>query len=33
MPQMGFEPAAQVFEQAKRVYALDRAATVTGLEP
>jgi hypothetical protein len=28
MPQMGFEPTIPVFEQAKTVYALDRAATV-----
>jgi hypothetical protein len=28
MPQVGFEPTIQVFERAKRVHALDRAATV-----
>jgi hypothetical protein len=31
MPQMGFESTIPVFEQAKTVHALDRAATVTGL--
>jgi hypothetical protein len=30
MPQVGFEPTIPVFERAKRVHALDRAATVTG---
>jgi hypothetical protein len=30
MPQVGFEPMTLVFEQAKMVYALDRAATVIG---
>jgi hypothetical protein len=30
MPQVGFEPAILVFEQAKTVHALDRAATVIG---
>jgi hypothetical protein len=29
MPQVGFEPTVQVFERAKTVHALDRAATVT----
>jgi hypothetical protein len=28
MPQVGFEHTTAVFERAKRVYALDRAATV-----
>jgi hypothetical protein len=31
MPGVGFEPTIPVFERAKTVYALDRAATVTGL--
>jgi hypothetical protein len=30
MPRVGFEPAIPVFEQAKTVHALDRAATVFG---
>jgi hypothetical protein len=30
MPQVGFEPTIPVFERAKTVYALDRAATVVG---
>jgi hypothetical protein len=30
MPQVGFEPTVQVFERAKTVHALDRAATVIG---
>jgi hypothetical protein len=30
MPQVEFEPTIPVFERAKRVYALDRAATVMG---
>jgi hypothetical protein len=30
MSQVGFEPTIAVFEQAKRVYASDRAATVIG---
>jgi hypothetical protein len=30
MPQMGFEPTMPVFEWAKTVHALDRAATVIG---
>jgi hypothetical protein len=32
MPQVGFEPTIPVFERAKTVYALDRAATVIGYE-
>jgi hypothetical protein len=32
MPQVVFEPTIPVFERAKRVYALDRAATVIGDE-
>jgi hypothetical protein len=31
MPQVGFETTIPVFEQAKTVHALDRAATVIGL--
>jgi hypothetical protein len=31
MPRLGFEPATPVFERAKTVHALDRAATVIGL--
>jgi hypothetical protein len=31
MPQVGFEPMIPVFERAKTVHALDRAATVIGL--
>jgi hypothetical protein len=30
MPGMEFEPTTPVFERAKTVYALDRAATVIG---
>jgi hypothetical protein len=30
MPRVGFEPTIQVFEPAKIVYALDRAASVIG---
>jgi hypothetical protein len=30
MPQVGFEPTIAVFERAKTVQALDRAATVIG---
>jgi hypothetical protein len=30
MPGVGFEPTIPVFERAKRVHALDRAATVIG---
>jgi hypothetical protein len=30
MPRVGFEPTILAFERAKRVHALDRAATVTG---
>jgi hypothetical protein len=30
MPSLGFEPMIRAFEQAKTVYALDRAATVIG---
>jgi hypothetical protein len=30
MPQVGFEPMIPVFERAKTVHALDRAATVIG---
>jgi hypothetical protein len=30
MPQVEFEPTIPVFERAKTVYALDRAATVIG---
>jgi hypothetical protein len=30
MPRVGFEPTTPVFESAKRVHALDRAATVIG---
>jgi hypothetical protein len=29
MPRVGFEPRIKVFERAKAVHALDRAATVT----
>jgi hypothetical protein len=28
MPQLGFEPTTEVFERAKTVHALDRAAVV-----
>jgi hypothetical protein len=31
MPQLGFEPTIPMFERAKRVYALDMAATVIGI--
>jgi hypothetical protein len=31
MPRVGFEPTIPVFERAKTVHALDRAATVNGL--
>jgi hypothetical protein len=31
MPQVGFEHTIPVFERAKTVYALDRAATVIGV--
>jgi hypothetical protein len=31
MPRMGFEPTVPVFEWAKKVRALDHAATVTGI--
>jgi hypothetical protein len=30
MPQVKFEPTTPVFQRAKRVHALDRAATVIG---
>jgi hypothetical protein len=30
MPQVGYEPTIQLFEQAKTVYALDLAVTVLG---
>jgi hypothetical protein len=30
MPQVGFEPIITAFKRAKRVHALDRAATVIG---
>jgi hypothetical protein len=30
MPRVGFEPKIPMFERAKTVYALDRAATVIG---
>jgi hypothetical protein len=30
MPQVGFQPTIPVFERAKTVHALDRAATVIG---
>jgi hypothetical protein len=33
MPWVGFEPTIPAFERAKRVHALDRAATVTGPAP
>jgi hypothetical protein len=32
MPQVGFKPTIPVFERAKRVHALDRAAAVIGLD-
>jgi uncharacterized membrane protein len=32
MPLVGFEPMTPVFEQAKTVHALDRAATVIGVD-
>jgi hypothetical protein len=31
MPRVGYEPTIPVFERAKTVHALDRAATVIGL--
>jgi hypothetical protein len=31
MPSVGFEPTIPVFERAKTIYALDRAATVIGM--
>jgi hypothetical protein len=31
MPSMGFEPMIPAFQQAKRVHALDSAATVIGI--
>jgi hypothetical protein len=31
MPRVGFEPTIPVFERAKTVHALDRAATLIGL--
>jgi hypothetical protein len=31
MPWVGFEPTIPVLERAKKVHALDRTATVTGL--
>jgi hypothetical protein len=31
MPQVGFDPMITVFERAKIIHALDRAATVIGL--
>jgi hypothetical protein len=33
MPQVGFEPMTPVFERAKTVHVLDRAATVIGTRP
>jgi hypothetical protein len=33
MPLAGFEPTIPVFKRAKIFYALDRAPTVTGLQP
>jgi hypothetical protein len=32
MPRLGFEPTIPVFERAETVHALDRAATVTGIQ-
>jgi hypothetical protein len=32
MPLVGFEPMIEVFEREKTAYALNRAATVIGLE-
>jgi hypothetical protein len=32
MPRVGLEPTIPVFERAKTVHALDRAATVIGFE-
>jgi hypothetical protein len=32
MPRLGFEPTIPVFERAKKVHALDRAATVIGTQ-
>jgi hypothetical protein len=31
MPQVGFQPTIPMFERAKAVYALDRAATVINM--
>jgi HD-like signal output (HDOD) protein len=31
MPLVGFEPTLQAFERAKRILALDRVATVIGI--
>jgi hypothetical protein len=31
MPRVGFEPTIPVFEQAKKIRVVDRAATVIGL--
>jgi hypothetical protein len=31
MPRVGFEPTIPVFERAKAIHALDRAAAVAGL--
>jgi hypothetical protein len=33
MPRVEFEPTIQVFQRAKTVHSLDRAATVTGRIP
>jgi hypothetical protein len=33
MPRVGFESTTPVFELAKTVHALDRAATVIGTDP
>jgi hypothetical protein len=32
MPRVGFEPTTPVFERAKTVHALDRAAPVIGID-
>jgi uncharacterized membrane protein len=32
MPRVGFEPTTPAFERAKIVHALDRAATVIGVD-
>jgi hypothetical protein len=32
MPQVGFEPTIPVFERAKKVHSLDRAATLIGIK-